>query len=89
VKTPEQPAPKVQGVWARIWTVWLAVVAATFAVLEGIALVRRQPGDTLSENTRHWLGTDRTWTTWGALGFVIALVGFVVWFVPHIVFNAW
>jgi flagellar biogenesis protein FliO len=52
-------------------------------------LVRREPGDTLSENTRAWLGTDKTWKTWGALGFVIALVGFVVWFVPHIVFHAW
>ncbi|MFG1602859.1 hypothetical protein [Actinoplanes sp. NPDC049265] len=61
----------------------------TFAVLEGIALVRRAPGDTLSENTRHWLGTDRTWKTGGALGFVAALVGFIVWFVPHIVFRSW
>jgi hypothetical protein len=89
MSTDEPPAPRRRTLWATVWSIWLAIVAVTFAVLEAIALVRREPGDTLSENTRAWLGTDKTWKTWGALGFVIALVGFVVWFVPHIVFHAW
>jgi hypothetical protein len=88
--TAEDPkTARYRTLWAAIWRTWLAVAAMTFAVLETIALIRRQPGDTLSENTRHWLGTDRRWATWGALGFVVALVGFVIWFVPHIVFKAW
>lgn len=82
-------APRRRPLWAIIWAGWLAIVAVTFAVLEGVALVRREPGDTLSENTRQWLGTDRTWKTWGALGFVATLVGSVVWFIPHIVFKVW
>lgn len=78
-----------QSRWARIWAVWLAIVAASFAVLEGIALVRKKDGDTLSENTRTWIGTDKKWKTWGAAGFAAALIGFVIWFLPHIVFKSW
>jgi hypothetical protein len=89
VPAEDPKSTRYRSLWATIWRVWLAVAAATFAVLEGIALIRRQPGDTLSENTRHWLGTDRTWKTWGALGLVVALVGFAIWFVPHIVFKSW
>jgi hypothetical protein len=83
------PLNRRQRLWGRIWAIWLLLAAVSFAVLEIIGLVNRRPGDTLSENTRRWLGTDRTWRTWGALGFVAALVGFVVWFVPHIVFSVW
>ncbi len=81
------PLNRRQRLWGRIWTIWLLLAAVSFAVLETIGLINRRPGDTLSENTRRWLGTDRTWRTWGALSFVAALVGFVVWFVPHIVFK--
>jgi hypothetical protein len=88
--TVEPPqGPRRRTLWATVWGFWLALVAVTFTVLESIALARREPGDTLSENTRTWLGTDKKWKTWGALGFVVALVGFVAWFVPHIVFKAW
>ena len=57
--------------------------------METIGLVDRRVGDTLSENARRWLGTDRIWRTWGALGFTATLIAFVVWFIPHIVFDAW
>lgn len=75
--------------WARIWAVWLVLVAASFAVLETIGLADRRPGDTLSENTRRWLRTDRGWKSAGPLAFIAALVGFVIWFVPHIVWEIW
>ncbi|GIE98942.1 hypothetical protein [Paractinoplanes rishiriensis] len=85
----DQQTPQRRSAWAAIWAAWLAIAAVAFAVLETIALARRQRGDTLSENIRVWLGTDKRSKTWGALGFVVALVGFVVWFIPHIVFNIW
>lgn len=75
--------------WGAVWSAWLLVVAASFAVLESIALARRADGDTLSANIRRWLGTDKTWKTWGAAGFAVALIGFVGWFIPHIVWKAW
>lgn len=81
--------PKYRSKWSKIWIVWIALAAGSFAVLETIGLVKPKTGDTLSENTRHWLGTDRTWKTWGAGGFVAALIAFVVWFIPHIVWNLW
>lgn len=75
--------------WGRIWIAWLIAVAASFAALEGTALAKRKEGDTLSEQTRRWAGTDRTWKTWGALGFTGVVAGFAVWFIPHIVFRLW
>lgn len=77
----------VPGPWGRIWGWWLAFFALSFAILETIALIDRSTEDTLSENTRRWLGTNKTWKTGGALAFIVALVGFVIWFIPHIVFN--
>ncbi|WP_326554661.1 hypothetical protein [Micromonospora sp. NBC_01813] len=81
--------PDYRSRWSWIWTAWLIAVAVSFAVLEGIGLINRKPGDTLSENTRHWLGVDRGWKSAGPIGFIVALVAFVVWFVPHIVWEVW
>lgn len=78
-----------RSTWARIWAIWLVVVAASFAILEGIALVKRKPGDTLSENTRRWIRTDKGWKSAGPLAFMAALIAFVVWFLPHIVWEIW
>ncbi|MFC4089341.1 hypothetical protein [Micromonospora sp. GCM10011541] len=76
--------------WAFIWSVWLVLVAVSFAVLEGIGLANRKTGDTLSENTRNWLGIRKgKWRTAGAFGFIAALVAFVAWFIPHIVWQIW
>jgi hypothetical protein len=77
------------GIWATIWAVWLVIVAVSFAVLETIALVRKADGDTLSENTRTWIGVRRGWKSAGVLGFMAVLVGFVIWFIPHIVWGVW
>lgn len=76
--------------WGRIWAAWLFLVALSFALLEGLALIKKAEGDTLSENTRHWLGIRAgKWRTAGAFGFIAVLVGFVVWFIPHIVWQVW
>lgn len=75
--------------WARTWTVWLVLVAATFAILEGAGLANRKTGDTLSENTRIWLSIRKGRLTRGAVAFIVALLGFVAWFIPHIVWQLW
>lgn len=81
---------KYEKLWERIWLIWLVVVAASFAILEGIGLVNRKKGDTLSENTRRWLGiTPKKRMTAGAIGLGVALVGFVIWFWPHIALEVW
>lgn len=73
------------------WITWLAAVAVSFAVLESIALATPRAGDTLSENVRRWLGIApvRPWRRWGVAGFLATLVGFTVWFGPHIVLSIW
>ena len=37
-------------IWAWLWIGWLAI----FAAVEGVALVRKAPGDTLSEHVWRW-----------------------------------
>ncbi|OKI45101.1 hypothetical protein [Micromonospora sp. CB01531] len=79
-----------KGTWARIWGWWVVLFAVSFALLEGIALAKKPEGDTLSENTRKWLGIrDGKWRTPGVFAFIVALVGFVAWFVPHIAWQVW
>lgn len=74
---------------AWMWIVWLAVAAGGFAILETIALANRRDGDTLSENIRRWLGITppSTRRRIAVPVFVGALILFLVWFLPHIVFN--
>lgn len=54
----------VTPIWIRIWTVWAVVLALLllfFIVVEGMAIVRKGSGDTLSStvwylrDTGHWL----------------------------------
>lgn len=37
-------------IWTWLWLGWLV----TFAAVEGVALVRKAPGDTLSEHVWQW-----------------------------------
>lgn len=54
--------------WGWIWTAWLAALAGSFAVLEGVALARK--GETLSQFV-WWLSLK-----WGPLPYVLgALAG--------------
>lgn len=73
--------------WA--WIAWLALAGGGFTILETIALANRRDGDTLSENIRRWLGITppnaRRRVTVPV--FAAVLILFVVWFIPHIVFN--
>ncbi len=38
--------------WTRAWAAWIAA----FAVIEGSALLRGKPQDTLSDHVWHWFG---------------------------------
>lgn len=76
---------------SAIWAGWLIAVAVSFAFLEGYALWTKRTGDTLSENTRRWLGIQpvRPWRRWGVGLFSAVLMGFVAWFLPHITIGLW
>ena len=69
------------------WIVWLSVTAGTFGAGEWWAMRSGSPpGETLSANIRKWLGVRpsqprKRWTVYGFTGLI---VGFAVWFVPHI-----
>lgn len=73
----------VDSAW---WVGWLVAVVASFGVLEGIALGNRADGDTLSENTRRWIGmfAGTRKRAAGAAAFAGTVLGFAVWFVVHI-----
>lgn len=63
------------------WIVW----ALGFAVLEGVALVNKRKGDTLSEHV--WKYFDVDTKRWTFLRFV--LTAGMVWLTGHFVFRLW
>lgn len=67
------------------------MLLVAFGVFEGIAIANPKPGDTFSETLRRWLGVypkaKRRWVLMPSFG--VVLVGFVVWFVPHVIFGIW
>lgn len=71
--------------WA--WIVWGAVTLVSFLALEAVALGNKYDGDTLSENIRRWLGIDppRPVRQVAVPLFVSVVVGFIAWFIPHLV----
>lgn len=71
------------------WAAFLALAAAGFAIWEGVALAARRTDRTLSYKIREWLGIDpqRPHRVAASVVFVLLLVGFVAWFIPHIVFG--
>lgn len=75
------------SVWTLGWLAWLAA----FAVLEGATLVRKRPGDTLSEHVWKWFGTARPgplpdgWTRFRRF----VLLSGLVWLVAHFLTGGW
>lgn len=63
--------------FTKLWYLWLGI----FAVVEGVALVRKDRGDTLSEHTRKWFRTD---TKRGKFLWLSAWGAFATWFAVHI-----
>jgi len=73
--------------WPLFWALFTLIPLAVFGVAEWIG--RR--GNTFSETIRRWLGVDRHpwYTRWAAWAFASVLIGFVGWFVPHILLSIW
>lgn len=72
------------------WIAWLVLTASSFGFLEYKAIANKRDGDTLSENTRRWIGlfsksAPRRLT--GAVLFSAVIAGLVGWFIPHIIFG--
>ena len=63
-------------------------------VFEGVALARKQDGDTLSEFTRKVFRTGDpevpgSGKKWGRIAFGIGWVGFAAWYTWHILWEVW
>lgn len=71
--------------WGAVWAVWAAAALGSFALFETWALVTRKEGSTLSENLRLWLGIRPVRAC--RLVTSVALLGFLLWFGWHIVFQ--
>jgi uncharacterized membrane protein len=67
----------------KMWAAWFAFGTGGFFVLEHLA-VKQQPEDTLSKVTRDILGVHQRRGKITKPTFVAGLVGFVIWFIPHI-----
>lgn len=68
--------PQPQTRWLIYWAVVFGVLG--FVLPEAFAIVNDEPGDTLSESLRYTIDAVP-----GGLG-PLLFVGFIVWFVPHI-----
>jgi hypothetical protein len=60
------------------WLMWLAM----FGVIEGVALVRKEPGDTLSEHMWRWFAVKDKPNGWRARRSVLGV--FLVWLTGHL-----
>jgi hypothetical protein len=67
-------------VWSWLWVCWLGA----FAVIEGVALVRKDKGDTLSEHVWKWFHTQQGQKTDGTTRLRrFGLLAFMAWLAVH------
>lgn len=66
--------------YTAAWILWLIA----FAIIEGVALVRRAPGDTLTEHVRAWGGVTGK-GPWCKIRRVL-LLAFLAWLMGHMLF---
>lgn len=73
------------------WSLYLIAVTIGFAVWETAAIVTGHRDRTLTYKIRVWLGieTKRPHRLWASIAFTVGLIGFNVWFIPHIIFGWW
>lgn len=74
------------SVWTVAWVLWIAA----FAVIEGLALARKEKGDTLSEHVWKWFAVkdENAHPVWRWVGRVLLLTG-GVWLTGHLAFGWW
>jgi len=73
----------VDAVFTPLWIAWLAL----FVVIEGVALVRKRRGDTLSENTWSWFCLRDNDGSTSCKVRRIAFIAFWVWLTIHLIFG--
>ncbi|AWN07373.1 hypothetical protein SEA_MANEEKUL_3 [Streptomyces phage Maneekul] len=68
------------SVWTWLWIFWIGA----FVVIEGVALARKEPGDTLSEHVWKWFHTQQgqKWSKTTRLRRFI-LLAFMAWLSVH------
>jgi len=75
--------------WTVGWILWLTA----FAVLEGAALIRKAPGDTLSEHAWKWFATARPAGSGQPSGWVrfrrFSLLAGMAWLLAHFMTGGW
>lgn len=73
------------------WSWYTAAVGIGFAVWETAAIMLGKRQWTFTYKIRQWLGIDpvRPWRLPASIAFSMAMVGFTVWFIPHIVLGWW
>lgn len=78
----------MNGVWVTL-TAAIAAWLAAFGVAEGLALAERHEEWTYSAWIRRVLGISpsKWYRRWTSAAFAAVLIGFVAWFVPHIVLG--
>ncbi|MDX6740754.1 hypothetical protein [Actinocorallia sp. A-T 12471] len=72
-------------VFTLAWIGWIAA----FVVIEGVALARRAPGDTLSEHVWRWLRVRDARPTPLTWALRLLLVAGGVWLTGHLAFGWW
>lgn len=72
------------GGFTVAWLLWLAVLL----VVEGVALLNRRKGDTLSEHAWEWFSVRDQSTAWRTLRFAGG-AAFLGWLLIHIVTGGW
>lgn len=71
--------------YTSAWIVW----GALFALIEGLALVRRIPGATLSEHVWSWLRVRDARPTGATVTMRVLLGVVLVWLVGHLTMGWW
>ncbi len=73
------------------WTWFVILTGGGFAFWETAAIVGGHREWTFTYRIRTWLGIEhpKPWRVPASIAFAVAMVGFTVWFVPHIVFGWW
>lgn len=66
--------------FTKLWIAWIAA----FVVIEGVALYRKQEGDTLSEHVWKWFHTDKMTKPTGTTRLRrFVLLAFMAWLSVH------